>query len=78
MNKYIGKKVKFRFSSLCESNKGICHACAGNFFTRLGINNVGVATQQVASRLKVISMKAFHDSQITMYDIDVAKAFGVE
>ena len=78
MNKYIGKKVKFRFSSLCESNKGICHACAGNFFTRLGINNVGVATPQVASRLKVISMKAFHDSQITMYDIDIAKAFGVE
>ena len=44
----------------------------------MGIENIGVATPQMASRLKVISLKAFHDSQITLYDMDVAKAFGME
>ena len=44
-------------------------------FYRLGLTNVGTATPQIASRLKVISLKAFHDSQVRLYDIDVADAF---
>lgn len=75
---YKNKKVKFRYSSLCESKDGICHKCLGNFFYRLGMENVGVATPQLASKLKRISMKAFHDSQINLHDINVSKAFGME
>jgi len=76
-DQYMGKTVKMRFSSLCEDKKGICNKCAGNLFYRLGIQNVGVATPQLASRLKVISLKAFHDSQVQLQEIDVAKAFGI-
>lgn len=75
---YLNKKVKFRFASLCESKDGICHKCIGNFFYRIGIKNIGVATPQLASKLKLIAMKAFHDSQVNLHDIDVAKAFGME
>jgi hypothetical protein len=77
IDKYIGKTVKMRFSSLCESKKGICNKCAGNLFYRLGTQNIGVVTPQLASRLKVISLKAFHDSQVQLHEIDIAKAFGI-
>jgi len=75
---YIDKTVKMRFSSLCEGKNGICNICAGNMFYRAGYKNVGVATPQVASRLKNISLKAFHDSQVKLHEIDIAKAFGME
>jgi hypothetical protein len=77
ISQYMGKTVNMRFSSLCKEKKGFCNKCSGNLFYRLGILNVGVATPQLASRLKVIALKAFHDSQIQLHDIDVAKAFGM-
>ena len=77
-DKYIGKKVKFRYSSLCESKNGICSKCAGNMFYRLGIKNVGVVTAQLPSKLKLISMKAFHDSTVVTTEMDAMKAFGLK
>lgn len=74
--KYRGKTVKMRFSSLCEGTH-ICNKCAGNLFYRLGISNIGVATPQLASKVKVITMKGFHDSTVKYGKIDIKKAFGV-
>ena len=74
-NKFIGKKVKLRFSSMCEAKDGICNACAGNLFYRLGIRNVGAATPQIPSRLKVLSMKLFHDDQLNFTEMDPMAAF---
>lgn len=78
MDKYRGKKVKLRFSSMCNAKNGICHKCAGNFFNRLGIQNVGMIMAILGSKLKNISMKAFHDSTVSLTEIDVAKAFGIK
>ena len=75
-NKYIGKKVKMRFSIFCKSKTGICTKCAGNFFYRRGNRNIGVATSQIASILKNRSMKSFHDSTLKTVEIDPMKAFG--
>ena len=76
MDKYLDKTVHMRFASMCENPDGrICSKCIGNLFYRLGIKNIGAASPQVASRLKVIALKAFHDSQVKMHEIDVAKAF---
>lgn len=67
-SKYIGKKVKMRFGGYCESKEGICSKCAGSLFNRIGITNVGVASYQIPSTLKVKSMKMFHDSTVkTIY-----------
>lgn len=78
-DKYIGKTVRMRFSSLCESPNGkICNHCAGNMFYRVGFENIGTATPQIASKIKLISMKAFHDSTVKLHTIDVAKAFGLK
>lgn len=76
-DKYIGKDVQMRFASVCEAKDGtICNHCAGNLFYKLGITNVGAAMPQVASKLKLIAMKAFHDSQVVMTKMDPDKAFG--
>lgn len=74
-SKYIGKTVKMRYSSMCESKNGICSKCIGNFFYRLGIMNVGLTVPQVASKLKNISMKSFHDDQVAIEDLDVDNIF---
>lgn len=75
LSKYDKKKVKLRFSSMCESKGYICNKCAGNLYTRLGITNVGMATPIAASTLKNLSMKAFHDSSIVTVEMDPLKAF---
>lgn len=77
-SKYIGTKVKMRFSSLCEQKDGFCQTCVGNLFKRIDIKNVGVAMPQIASKLKNISMKSFHDSQVNTAKIDYMDAFGLK
>lgn len=72
---FIGKRVKLRFSSMCEAKNGICNKCAGNLFYRLGIKNVGAATPQIPSKLKLLSMKLFHDDQLNFTEMDPMKAF---
>lgn len=74
-DKYIGKKVKMRMAYLCPHEKP-CNACAGNFYKKLGIKNVGVTLMQVFSVYKNKSMKAFHDSTVQLTEIDTMKAFG--
>lgn len=78
MDKYIGKKVNMRFSAFCKSKTGICNKCAGNFFYRRGGKNIGLATIQIPSTLKLRSMKQFHDSTIKTSEIDPMKAFGLK
>lgn len=77
-NQYFGKEVKFRFSSLCEYNKGkgcFCSVCAGNIWNRHKITNVGMIMDIVASIVKNKYMKAFHDSTISTIEMDPMKAF---
>lgn len=77
MDKYLGKKVKFRFSSMCKSKDYICNACAGNLFNRIGIKNIGISESQIAERLKNAMLKAFHDSEIKTAELDPMKAFNI-
>ena len=74
-DKYMGKRVKLRYSSLCEAKDGICNKCGGNLWYRLGIDRPGIITPQLATKLKLVAMKAFHDSQVTLVDMNVMDAF---
>ena len=76
-DKYIGKTVKLRFSSLCEAKEGICSKCAGNLWYRLGFTNVGVMTPQIPSRIKNLNMKSFHNSQVNLVEMNPMEAFGL-
>ena len=77
MGNYIGKKVKMRMAYLCPHEKP-CNACAGNFFYKLGIRNVGLTLMQVFSIYKNKAMKAFHDTTVQLTEIDTMKAFGLK
>ena len=74
-SKYIDKKVKMRFSSLCHSKTGICEACAGTMFRHIGITNIGMASMIMASSIKNANMKKFHDSSIKLVHLDANKLF---
>ena len=59
MSSYIGKKVKIRFASMCESKDCICNKCAGELFYKMGNNvRIGLAMSSIPDRLKLTSMKA--------------------
>ena len=77
MDKYIGKKVKMRMAYLCP-HEHPCNACAGNFYYKLGVKNVGLTLMQVFSIYKNKSMKAFHDSTVQLTEMDTMKAFGLK
>lgn len=77
-DKLIGKTVKMRFSSLCKAKNGICECCAGTLFRRAGIDNAGLSTMVMMSSVKNRSMKAFHDSSLSLVEIDPYKAFSLK
>lgn len=77
MKKYIGKSVNMRMAYLCPHERP-CNACAGNFYYKLGIKNVGLTLMQVFSIYKNKAMKAFHDSTVQLTEIDTMKAFGLK
>ena len=75
MDKYKDKVVKIRFSSLCKSER-ICNKCAGDLYYLLEATNVGTATPQMASAVKNIMMKSFHDSTEKFTQMNAMEAFG--
>ena len=77
MDSFIGKHVKMRFSTFCQSKNGICKTCAGNLYSRRNNKNIGLTCIQIPSTLKNVAMKAFHDSTIKTTEIDLMKAFGM-
>ncbi len=78
IDKYIGKTVKMRYSSLCTSKNYICEACAGTMFNRLGITNIGMGCNQIGERLKNAMLKMMHDAAIRTAEIDPMEAFNVK
>jgi hypothetical protein len=75
ISQYLGKTVKMRLAIYCKSKTGFCHHCAGNFFYRRGSNKAGLALSLIPNKLKLISLKSFHDSTVKTNEIDVQKAF---
>lgn len=75
MKNYIGKKVKFRFASMCESKTGICNKCAGELFYKMDNPRIGLSLSSIPDKLKTTSMKAFHNAQQTTITVDPYSAF---
>lgn len=67
--KFLGKKTKIRFSSMCESRTGLCNKCVGELIYAASSENVGTTTGQIPDKIKNIAMKSFHDSTVTNYTI---------
>lgn len=79
-DKYLGKTIKIRSTLFCKNKNSVCHRCAGNFFYRRGSNRIGLACAQLPTVLKLIAMKAFHDSTIptvNIMDENINEVFGL-
>jgi len=71
MNNYIGKHVEYRTPMYCASpGDGYCWRCMGDLYRRVGIKNVGLASQKLTSTFMKKSLKAFHDSTLNTSKID--------
>lgn len=57
-------------------NECICNKCAGDLYYLLNTPNIGTATPQLASSVKNIMMKAFHDSTEKFTQMNAMEAFG--
>lgn len=78
MDKYIGKKVRMRFSIFCEDKNCICNKCLGNFYYRRNTPSIGLASAQIPSTLKNASMKSFHSSNVKTTEVDPMRAFNLK
>jgi hypothetical protein len=74
-SKYINKKVKFRFSSMCKSKTGICNKCAGELFYKINNPKIGPVLSNIPDRLKLSSMKMFHNATVQIAQMPVYSAF---
>ena len=74
MKNYVGKKVKFRFSALCE-DECCCNKCAGDFLYIVA-ENIGLVMSIIPATLKLRCMKAFHDSTVNPHKMkSIREAF---
>jgi len=69
IKQYIGKKVKIRSPLYCTNDR-ICSKCAGELYYKLGMTNIGLIGDRIASTIMQKSMKQFHDSTIKTTKID--------
>ena len=71
---YIGKTVSMRSPMMCTSDR-ICNKCMGDFFYKLGIENVGLVSSVLSSKLLNLKLKAKHDTTQKMNEIDINNVF---
>ena len=65
LDNYIGKHVEYRSPMFCMSDgDGYCWRCMGDLYRRIGIKNVGLASQRLTSNFLNNSLKAFHDTTL--------------
>ncbi len=73
MPKYIDKKVKMRSPLYCTGDK-ICSKCAGQFYYRIGMRNVGILLDNATGVIMNKSMKMFHDASVKITKLDISTA----
>jgi len=66
---YRGKKVQMRSPLFCGGKEGVCSRCAGTFYHRLGVVNIGLLTSRIGTTIMNNNLKAFHDTTIRTVDV---------
>lgn len=74
--KYSGKTVKMMVPQFCEckDKSGYCAKCIGGY-AKMGGKNPGAIMEKCMSKLKNISMKAFHESTVKTVHINAYDIF---
>lgn len=69
---YVDKYVQLRSPLFCQGEK-VCSKCAGEFYYKLGITNVGLTTTKMSGTLLNKSLKKKHDTTIKVSKLDYKK-----
>lgn len=70
IEKYVGKVVQLRSIMTCTKDK-YCKVCAGRYWEKIGLVNIGLTTTKITGAMTNMSMKKFHDTSIKIAEVDV-------
>lgn len=73
VNDYIGQTVMMRSPMSCCSHDKICSKCAGEFFYKLGIRNIGLFPSTISYRFLNGSMNMKHNMTVNLFELDPDK-----
>lgn len=59
-SQYENKYVEMRSPMFCKSEK-LCSKCAGEFYYKLGIENIGLTTSKIGGKMLNLCLKKTHD-----------------
>ena len=77
INSYVGQTVTIRSPMYCQG-KHYCSKCCGQFFEKLGVENIGMQALAVCSTFTGIAMKTMHASSLkTTHLVDIDRFFKV-
>lgn len=65
LSKYVGKTVTIRSPMYCNTIGGLCYTCAGEYFSQLDTEAIGILGVMIGSKFTSISMKSMHFSGIS-------------
>lgn len=69
--RYLNKICKFRSAMYCRYKKfEICNKCAGEIPYKTGLKSIGNMTAKVGFRFVKSSLKVFHDSTVSLLDVN--------
>ena len=63
INSYIGQTIEIRSPMFCKG-KNYCSKCCGDFFSKLGTENIGMQALTVCATFTSIAMKTMHASSL--------------
>ena len=70
--KYLNKRGKMRSPLFCIG-ENFCNVCAGDYFYRMNIQNVGNTSTRATSTMMNKSLKAMHDISLDVAKVDIFK-----
>ncbi len=70
LNQYVNKMTKFRSPMFCTTDK-ICSMCAGERFSNMDIENIGLTSGKISNNLMNKRMKKRHNMKVKLDDVDI-------
>lgn len=70
IDKYLNREIQLRSPQYCIGEK-LCSKCAGELYEKLKIKNIGLTASRASSTLLNLSMKKFHNTSASIYELDV-------
>jgi hypothetical protein len=76
ITKYLGKPIKLRSPMFCKyPSPRLCNKCVGEHPYKMNLKTIGLASTKIGSTLMNKRLKAFHNKQVHIYEMEVEDLF---